>query len=96
VDRWRGKNLVLANLEYRRPVTDTLTGVAFVDIGSAWGGTFDTVVPGFTIKADDQGFEPHVGAGVGLRVDTPIGAIRLDMGWGEEGSEAHFSFGQTF
>ena len=96
LDRWRGESLALANFEYRRPVTTTLTGVAFVDVGSAWGGTFDTVVPGFTIKADDQDFQPHVGAGVGLRVVTPIGPIRLDMGWGEEGSQAHFSFGQTF
>lgn len=96
LDRWRGENLALANFEYRRPVTDTLTGVAFVDVGSAWGGSFDTVVPGFTINADDQSFSPHVGAGVGLRVVTPIGPIRLDMGWGEEGSQAHFSFGQTF
>lgn len=96
LDRWRGENLALLNLEYRRPVTDTLTGVAFVDVGSAWGGSFDTVVPGFTIKADDQSFQPHWGAGVGLRVVTPIGPIRLDMGWGEEGNQAHFSFGQTF
>lgn len=96
LDRWRGESLALVNLEYRRPVTDTLTGVAFVDVGSAWGGTFDTVVPGFTIKADDQDFQPHASAGLGLRVVTPIGPIRLDMGWGEEGSQAHFSFGQTF
>jgi len=54
------------------------------------------VVPGFDIKADDQEFSAHVAAGVGLRVVTPIGPIRLDVGWGDEGSQTHFSFGQTF
>ncbi len=95
-DRWRGESLALLNLEYRKPITPTLRAVAFVDVGTAWGGTFETVVPGFDLPADDQEFSPHVGAGVGLRVQTPIGPIRLDVGWGEDGSETHFSFGQTF
>ncbi|MGD9497206.1 MAG: outer membrane protein assembly factor [Armatimonadota bacterium] len=96
LDRWRGESLALANIELRRDLNPTLTAVGFVDVGSAWGGTFRTVVPGFEIRADDQEFMPHVGAGVGLRVDTPFGPIRLDMGWGEEGSQAHFSFGHAF
>ncbi|MGC9317966.1 MAG: BamA/OMP85 family outer membrane protein [Armatimonadota bacterium] len=96
VDRWRGERLALVNVEYRKPLTEALTAVGFVDAGSAWGGTFPTVVPGFRIKADDQDFTPHVGGGVGLRVDTPIGPIRLDMGVGEDGTQAHFSFGHTF
>ncbi len=95
-DRWRGESLLLGNVEYRKSITQTLTAVGFVDVGSAWGGTFETVVPGFDIKADDQSFTPHVSAGVGLRVVTPIGPIRLDVGWGEDGSQTHFSFGQTF
>ncbi|MEN6544922.1 MAG: BamA/TamA family outer membrane protein, partial [Armatimonadia bacterium] len=53
-------------------------------------------VPGFSVPADDQNLTAHVGAGVGLRVVTPIGPIRLDFGWGEDGSQAHFSFGHTF
>lgn len=95
-DRWRGESLLLANLEYRRPITDALTAVGFVDIGDAFGGNFDTVVPGFSIPAEDQQFTAHTGMGVGIRVVTPIGPIRLDMGYGEEGSQAHFSFGHTF
>jgi outer membrane protein insertion porin family len=95
-DRWRGESLILGNAEYRRQINKSLTAVAFLDIGDAYGGTFETVVPGFQIEANDQNFEPHVGVGAGLRVVTPIGPIRLDMGFGEEGSQAHFSFGHTF
>ncbi len=95
-DRYRGETLILGNAEYRKRINDSLTAVAFLDVGDAYGGTFRTVVPGFQIQADDQNFQPHVGVGAGVRVITPIGPIRLDFGFGEEGSQAHFSFGNTF
>ncbi|MEI6503527.1 MAG: BamA/TamA family outer membrane protein, partial [Armatimonadota bacterium] len=95
-DRYRGEKMLLVNLEYRRPISDRLTAVLFVDAGDAFGGNFTTVVPGFSVPADDPDFTAHVGAGVGIRVVTPIGPIRLDFGWGEDGSQAHFSFGQMF
>ena len=95
-DRYRGESLILGNVEYRKRINDSLTAVAFLDVGDAYGGTFRTVVPGFQIQADDQDFQPHVGVGAGVRVDTPIGPIRLDFGFGEAGSQAHFSFGTTF
>jgi len=95
-DRFRGKSMVLLNVEYRRPISDRLTAVVFVDAGDAFGGFFPTVVPGFKIPASDATFRPHVGAGLGIRVVTPVGPIRLDFGWGDQGGQAHFSFGQTF
>ena len=95
-DRWRGESLLLTNVEYRKRINDSLTGVAFIDIGDAYGGAFDTVVPGFSVPATDQSFKAHVGVGAGVRVVTPIGPIRLDMGFGDDGSQAHFSFGHTF
>jgi len=95
-DRWRGQHLALVNVEYRHAITDKLTAVGFVDVGDAFGGDFHTPVPGFTISSEDDSLEPHAGVGVGMRVITPVGPIRLDLGYGDEGSEAHFSFGHTF
>lgn len=95
-DRWRGTNLLAFSGEYRYPISDKLTAVAFVDAGDAWGGTFDTIVPGFRVTAEDQDFNLHLGYGAGVRVKTPLGPIRLDIGFGEEGNQAHFSFGHTF
>jgi len=95
-ERFRGENLLLMNLEYRHNISDKFGIVAFVDVGDAYGGTFPTIVPGFEIPAEDQGFSSHVGLGVGLRAASPLGPIRLDFGFGSEGSQVHFGFGQVF
>ena len=95
-DRYRGENMVLLNAEYRYGLSKNLTVVGFVDVGDAYGGSFRTVVPGFDITADDQDLEYHVGVGVGIRAVTPLGPLRLDFGFGEDGSQTHFGFGHTF
>ncbi len=95
-DRYRGESMVLANAEYRYGLSKSLTVVGFVDAGDAYGGSFRTVVPGFDITADDQDFECHVGFGFGIRAVTPLGPLRLDFGFGEDGSQTHFGFGHTF
>jgi len=77
-------------------LNESLTLVGFVDVGDAYGGNFPTVVPGFSVPAEDQSFEPHVGIGVGARIVTPVGPFRIDIGWGEDGSQAHVNFGHTF
>jgi translocation and assembly module TamA len=66
-----GESLAEASLEMRIKVTDTIGIVPFVDAGSAFSSSF----PNFdeTIK---------VGAGLGLRYYTGLGAIRLDVARG--------------
>ena len=67
-----------------------------MDAGDAFGGVFRTEVPGFDIAADDDDFTIHMGMGFGIRAVTPLGPLRLDFGFGEDGSQTHFGFGHTF
>lgn len=93
-DRFWGKNMFLASVEFRTPLANSLTGVVFADAGDAWDSLYQNVnIPGFS---QHSGFGPNVGFGVGLRVRTPIGPIRIDQGFGSEGARTHFSIGHVF
>lgn len=92
-DRFWGKYLMLGSVELRQPLARGLKGVLFSDLGDAWGGAYQGVnIQGF----DQSGFRPHISVGVGIRVRTPLGPIRLDYGIGEEGGRTHFSIGNVF
>ena len=80
-----GTGMVYGNVEYRYRVNDTVQAVAFADVGDAW-------TDGKLIKLSDL----KTGLGVGVRIMTPIGVIRLDYGMGREGGHTYFSLGQTF
>jgi translocation and assembly module TamA len=63
-----GRSLFETSLEFRAKVTDTIGVVPFVDAGNA----FASNVPDFKTPL-------KVGAGMGLRYYTGLGAIRLDV-----------------
>ncbi|MHB0936118.1 MAG: BamA/OMP85 family outer membrane protein [Armatimonadota bacterium] len=89
-DRFPGVNQVMLNSELRVPINESLQAVGFVDLGDAWGGRF---AEGF----GDPEFKLHTGYGLGVRVQTPIGPLRLDYALnGEGGREFHFGIGSTF
>lgn len=98
-DRFWGKNMYVLSAEYRRPIINRIVGVVFVDVGDAFGS--DSIFR-FNNSNLRQRFEQHRGIrpfasiGLGLRVATPIGPIRLDIGYGEEGARTHFSIGHAF
>ena len=92
-DRFWGKNVFLGSIEFRQPIARSLKGVLFGDLGMAWGGEFQSVqIEGFSQK----GFRPHGAIGLGLRVGSPLGLIRLDYGYGEEGGRTSISIGNVF
>ena len=80
-----GDKAVILNGEYRFPVMKAVHGVVFVDAGNAWQKDS-------SMRLSDL----HKGYGLGVRLDTPIGVIRVDYGIGEEGGRTYFSLGQTF
>lgn len=92
-DRFWGKNMLLASAELRYPIAQAFTGALFVDYGSAWGA--DNFFQIGELQQSNS-FNGALGGGVGVRIVTPIGHIRLDYGVGKEGGRTHFSMGQTF
>lgn len=83
-DEFKGNKMLAATAEYRFPVAKKVQGVVFTDVGNAWNGE------GYKLN------DLEASAGVGLRITTPIGPIRLDYAQGSEGGKTHFSFGGQF
>lgn len=84
-----GKSLAVFSAEARFGITDAIGLVGFYDIG--------LVSP----DADWGGGETHSGAGLGLRYDTGIGPIRLDVGLpvsgpDGDGVQVYIGIGQAF
>lgn len=65
-----GGGLALVNLEYRFPIFAGLGGTLFADGGNVW-----------RTVGDIDPSEARWGAGVGVRYLSPIGPLRLEVGW---------------
>lgn len=92
IDRFAGSHMLVLNTEYRLPLSKQLTGVGFVDVGDAWGG----LIGNDPFFQGDKKPKAHVGYGVGVRIQTPVGPIRLDLGFSSEGAETHFGIANMF
>jgi len=86
-----GNGLALLNVDYRFPIRGAFGGTVFADLGNVW--------------ADWRDFDPgelEPGAGLGFRYLSPIGPLRLEVGWkldrepGESSPVFFFSFGNPF
>jgi outer membrane protein insertion porin family len=87
-DEQFGDNQVYGNMELRYRFQNKFQFVAFMDAGSAYGGRFSST----------DSFEALFGYGVGVRLQTPIGPVRLDLakGSGGGGFKTHFGIGSSF
>jgi outer membrane protein insertion porin family len=65
-----GNGLALINLDYRFPIAGAFGGTLFFDDGNVWADWRD-------IRARDL----KRGIGIGARYVSPIGPLRLDLGW---------------
>lgn len=83
-----GDNQFYTNLELRYRFNRQFQFVGFADAGAASGGRFESSRTGLLSSV-----------GIGLRVRTPIGPIRLDLArplQGGDGFKTHFAIGPTF
>ncbi len=82
-----GEALFITNLEYTYTLNKVIRAAAFFDSGNVWKKKSDFFSGGLKSSV-----------GVGLRVKTPLGPIKVDYGWplnkepGEEKKEGRFHF----
>ena len=84
INYFQGSNAFVGTLEYRFPIFNIVSGVVFGDTGIFWDDRLDPSML-------------HSGYGVGVRLTTPLGPIRLDYGLsGLDPGQIHFGIGQKF
>jgi len=85
-----GESMLVFNIEYTKPIVEYIKVAAFYDVGNVWSKISDFGSGSF-----------KAGVGVGVRIKTPIGPIRLDYGYplntepGEEDKEGQFYFSMS-
>ena len=62
-----GNSMVEANVEVRYPIIDIFSGAFFIDSGNVWKESFSYDITNLLANI-----------GIGLRVSTPIGPVRID------------------
>ena len=91
-----GVRKLILNAEYRYTFNEIFQGVVFYDYGYAWGEVIrgKDIAPVFDYKLFLSG------RGFGVRLNTPLGPIRLDYGIGDSRAFGegivHFSIGHAF
>ena len=63
-----GNSMLETSVELRFPIYDIFSGVLFTDIGNVWKNTFNYDMT-----------KLNYNTGLGFRISTPIGPVRLDM-----------------
>ena len=89
-----GRSFLEGSVEYRFPIISFIGGALFVDAGTDLGTGRD--VPGNPAgvrKKPGSGY----GYGLGVRIQSPLGPIRIDYGINDSGgTQIHFGIGERF
>ncbi|TAF48055.1 MAG: hypothetical protein EAZ68_00430 [Oscillatoriales cyanobacterium] len=93
-DMGAGRSFLEASVEYRFPIISFIGGALFIDAGTDLGTGKD--VPG-----DPAGIRRKPGSGygygLGVRIQSPLGPIRIDYGINDSGdNQIHFGIGERF
>ena len=88
------RSFVQATAEYRVPIFSMISGALFVDAATDFGSGRNVIgIPGEVRSKSGNG----LGYGLGVRINSPLGPIRLDYGWNDRGeNKLHFGFGERF
>jgi outer membrane protein insertion porin family len=85
-----GRSYVQASVEYRFPVFSVISGALFFDYGNDLGSSTRSAQ---LLNKDGNGY----GYGLGVRVQSPLGPIRIDYGINDDGdSRINFGIGERF
>ncbi|MHC0063040.1 BamA/TamA family outer membrane protein [Nostoc sp. UIC 10890] len=85
-----GRSYVQASVEYRFPVFSVVSGALFFDLGTDLGTSTRAAE---VLNKNGSGF----GYGLGVRVQSPLGPIRIDYGINDDGdSRINFGIGERF
>ncbi|MBD2416799.1 BamA/TamA family outer membrane protein [Anabaena cylindrica FACHB-243] len=85
-----GRSYVQASVEYRFPVFSVVSGALFLDYGSDLG---TSTRASEVLNKNGSGY----GYGLGVRVQSPLGPIRIDYGMSDDGdSRINFGIGERF
>lgn len=88
------RSYFLLSAEYRFPIYKFIGGAVFADFGSDLGSS-DNVLGEPGVQRDKPG--TGAGFGAGVRVNSPLGILRLDFGVNVEGdTKLQFGLGQKF
>ena len=97
---FKGSQKLVATIENRTQINDIIGFVVFADAGRAWKQNGRD--PSYTRDNDHFGHNIGTTAGVGIRLNTPIGPLRFDFGWpvghkmDDDGMKFYFNMGQSF
>jgi outer membrane protein insertion porin family len=90
-----GRSFFIGTTELRFPVFDPVGAVAFVDYGSDLGSAASVLGAPAIVRGKPGN---ALGYGLGLRIQSPLGALRIDFGFNSvnQPSQVNFGLGEKF
>lgn len=84
-----GTKILYGNFELRQRIAKNFDVVGFFDMGGVWGLDYNRI---------DRDFDMKRGAGIGLRLQTPLGPVAIDHAKASDrgAGRTYFNFGSSF